>query len=190
MIRLRDSAPQTEGQRESKQLIMKTLTKKKMEISIEDFNALSNELSRRDVRIATLEMELKVQQGNYTRDIKQMRDECDALLEEKMRLERRVEMLVTDYENMRFENHWMKQFILLSVERVRGVFAHIRDIKMLAAVKTFVLEMMPADASPEQVAFASEAMSLPKSDEKPAFNNYGTYNEVHSGGKNITNIIE
>ena len=65
-----------------------------MEISIEDFNALSNELSRRDVRIATLEMDMRMQEEKHTYDMKQMRDECDALLEENMRLERRVEMLL------------------------------------------------------------------------------------------------
>ena len=30
-----------------------------------------------------------------------------------------------DFENLRFENHWMKQYILISVDRVRYFFQHI-----------------------------------------------------------------
>lgn len=137
-----------------------------MEISFEDFNALSAEQSRRDVRIATLEMELKIQDESHAQELVQLQHERDALWEENQHLKQRLDLLETDFENVRFENHWMKQFILLSVERVRIVFSRIRDIKLLSAVKSFVLDMLPVDASPEQIAFASEVMSLPYS-EKP-----------------------
>ena len=51
-----------------------------------------------------------------------LKDERDALWAENTSLRERIGLLTTDYENMRFENHWMKQYILLSVERVRDFF--------------------------------------------------------------------
>lgn len=135
-----------------------------MEISIEDFNALSAERSRREVRIATLKMEQKIMQEHHAQELSELKRERDALWAENLELKHQLEMLTTDFENVRFENHWMRQFILLSVERVRDVFSRIRDIKLLAAVKTFVLEMLPVDASPEQIAFASEVMSIPQTE--------------------------
>ncbi len=137
-----------------------------MEISFEEFNALSAEQSRRDVKIARLEMELQAQEERHAQELSQLKQERDALWAENQRLSQRLELLETDFENVRFENHWMKQFILLSVERVKIVFSRIRDIKLLSAVKSFVLDMLPDDASPEQIAFASEVMSLPYSEKE------------------------
>lgn len=43
-----------------------------------------------------------------------LKDERDALWAENTSLRERIGLLTTDYENMRFENHWMKQYILLT----------------------------------------------------------------------------
>ena len=153
-----------------------------MEISVEDFNALAAEQSQREVRIAQLEMELAQARREHNHEVAALKVERDGLREEKCGLERRLELLQTDFENMRYENHWIKTYILLSVERVRDFFKHIHDLRTLATLKTFILGVLPADASPEQVAFASEVMSLPMTDgDYHTFNNYGTYNEwAHS----------
>lgn len=132
-----------------------------MNISLDDFNALSAERSNREVRIAQLKMELMQAQREHAMEVGQMKTERDALWEENSRLKHRLELLETDFENVRFENHWMRQYILLSMEKVRALFSHMHDIKMLSAVKAFILDMMPSDATPEQVALASNAMMLP-----------------------------
>jgi hypothetical protein len=138
-----------------------------MNISLEDFNALSAERSRREVKIATLKMELQTQAAKYNDLTADLLKERDALLDEVLLLREQNNMLRADYENVRFENHWMKQYILLSVERVREFFSHIRDFTLLSAIKSFVMDMLPPNATPEQVAHTREVMQLPLTDETP-----------------------
>lgn len=156
-----------------------------MNITFEDLNRIAEEQSRRDVEIARLKMEMEAARIAHAREYEKLMAERDALWREHEELQRQNEMLVTDYENIRFQNHWMKQFILLSVERVRDVFSRIRDIRLLSAIKSFVLEMLPVDASPEQIAFASEVMSLPtpKDEASRVVNVSGNYNDVHDNGR-------
>ena len=90
-----------------------------MEISLEDFNALSAERSRRDVQIAKLEMELQSNQRRHDEEVSALRSERNALWAENAALRQKADALQTAYENVRFENHWMKQYILLSVDRVQ-----------------------------------------------------------------------
>ena len=150
-----------------------------MEISVDDFNVLAAERSQREVRIAHLEMELVQVRREHEKEVAMLVAERDGLWDEKCSLERQLEQMKTNYENMRYENHWIKTYILLSVERVKEFFMHIHDLRTLATVKTFILGVLPADATPEQVAFASEVMALPMTDDEfRTFNNYGTYNEI------------
>ena len=158
-----------------------------MEITLEDFNALSAERSSRDVKIAQLEMELKTERIEHQREIESYRNEMDAFWKENQELRKQMDMMQEEYENLRFENHWMKQYILISVDRVRHFFSHIRNIEVLSAIKTFVLEVLPENATPEQIAFATKTMELPKQEKLPpsvTHNHYvtlsgndATYNE-------------
>ena len=154
-----------------------------MEISVEDFNVLSAEQSRRDVLIAQQRMEFAQMMREHDNEVAALRRERDALWAEKCALEHRLEQLRTDFENVRYENHWIKTYILLSVERVKDFFKHIHDLRTLATLKSFILGVLPADASAEQVAFASEVMQLPMPDELPRVVNVsGNYNDVHDNG--------
>lgn len=136
-----------------------------MNISLEDFNALSAEQSQREVRIAKLEMELQLQTAKHAEEVAVLRSERDALWGENNELREQVHKLEMDYENVRFENHWMKQYILLSVERVRDFFSHIRDFAVLAAIKSFVLDMLPPNATPEQIAYTRDVMQFSLTDD-------------------------
>ena len=139
-----------------------------MQISLEDFNALAAEQSQRDVRIAQLEMELQQLRRRQAEELAALAAERDALWAEKERLQHQLELLQTDLENVRYENHWIKTYILLSVERVRDFFRHIHDLR-----------------TPEQVAFARDAMQLPMTDDNyRTFNNYGTFNEINGKQNN------
>ena len=138
-----------------------------MDISLEDFNALSAAQSRRDVEIATLKMELQTQADRHQNETADLLRERDALWAENARLREQNDLLQTSYENVRFENHWMRQYILLSVERVRDFFSHIRDITLLSAIKSFVMDMLPPNATPEQIAYTREVMQLPMLEDTP-----------------------
>lgn len=96
-----------------------------MDISLEDFNALSAERSSRDVKIARLEMQLASEQINHEREVNNLMTEVEFLRNEAAELRKMLNLMMADFENLRFENHWMKQYILISVDHVRYFFQHI-----------------------------------------------------------------
>ena len=150
---------------------------------MDDFNVLSSDLSRRDVQIAMLEMEIQLEKEKHNREISILTKERDALWEENLSLKDELSLMKTDFENLRFENHWMKQYILLSVERVRDFFSHIRDFNLLSAIKSFVLDMLPPNATPEQRAFTQDVMRLQMPEDLPQIVNVaGNYNDIHNNG--------
>lgn len=155
-----------------------------MDLTIDDFRILAEERSDRDVRIAQLEMELAQQRRAHEAELALLQKERDGLWAENQRQECRIAQLETDFENMRFENHWMKQYILLSVERVRLFFTHISNIEVLSAIKSFVMQVLPKNATPEQIAYASQMMELPMVDSQPKVVNVaGNYTDVHDNGQ-------
>ena len=93
-----------------------------MDISLEDFNALSAERSCRDVKIARLEMQLASEQINHECEVNNLMTEVEFLRNEAAELRKKLDLMMVDFENLRFENHWMKQYILISVDRVRYFF--------------------------------------------------------------------
>lgn len=160
-----------------------------MNISMEDFNALSSDLSRRDVQIAMLEMEIQLQKEKDNNDISLLTRERDALLDENLALKDELSLMRTDFENLRFENHWMKQYILLSVERVRDFFSHISDFTLLAAIRSFVLDMLPPNATPEQRAFTQDVMRLQMPEESPQIVIENAVDVIATGGvKNVNSL--
>ena len=155
-----------------------------MNISMEDFNALSSDLSRRDVQIARLEMEIQLQKEKDNNDISLLTRERDALLDENLALKDELSLMRTD-----FENHWMKQYILLSVERVRDFFSHISDFTLLAAIRSFVLDMLPPNATPEQRAFTQDVMRLQMPEESPQIVIENAVDVIATGGvKNVNSL--
>ncbi len=160
-----------------------------MDISLEDFNALSAERSSRDVKIARLEMQLASEQTNHEREMNNLMTEVEFLRNEAAELRKKLDMMMVDFENLRFENHWMKQYILLSVERVRDFFSHIRDFTLLAAIRSFVLDMLPPNATPEQRAFTQDVMRLQMPDESPQIVIENAVDVIATGGvKNVNSL--
>ena len=161
--------------------ILTSNTLLRMNISLEDFNALSAERSQREVKIATLEFKLQALEIKHKEEMATLLGERDALWAENSSLREQNDLLRTDYENLRFENHWMKQYILLSVERVQHFFSHIRDFTLLSAIKSFVLDMLPPNATPEQRAFTQDVMRLQMPEDLPQIINVaGNYNDIHN----------
>ena len=160
-----------------------------MNISMDDFNVLSSDLSRRDVQIAMLEMEIQLEKEKHNSEISLLTQERDALWEENQSLRDQLSLMRTDFENLRFENHWMKQYILLSVERVRDFFSHIRDFNLLSAIKSFVLDMLPPNATPEQRAFTQDVMRLQMPEDSPQIVIENAVDVIATGGvKNVNTL--
>lgn len=94
-----------------------------------------------------------------------MMDRIKQLEQENDSLKKKIDAMEMAYESIRFENLWMKQYILLSVEKVQEFFSHIRNIELLSAVKSFVMGVLPETATAEQIAYANKTMSLPTHEE-------------------------
>ena len=154
-----------------------------MEITLEDFNALSAERSSRDVKIAQLEMTIETERAEHQCEIENYQNERDALWKENQELRKQMDMMQVDYENLRFENHWMKQYILISVDRVRHFFSHIRNIEVLSAIKSFVLQVLPENTTDEAYAFVSKTMDLPMQEDAKIIQVEGDYNDFHDNGE-------
>ena len=156
---------------------------------MDDFNVLSSEQSRRDVKIAMLKMELQMQESKHNQEMSLLIKERDALWAENSSLREELSLMRTDFENLRFENHWMKQYILLSVERVKDFFSHIRDFNLLSAIKSFVLDMMPRNASAEQIAYARKVMELQMPEDSPQIVIENAADVIAAGGvKNVKTL--
>ena len=156
---------------------------------MDDFNVLSSDLSRRDVQIARLEMEIQLLKEKHNSEISVLTKERDALWEENQELKDELSLVRTDFENLRFENHWMKQYILLSVERVRDFFSHIRDFNLLSAIKSFVLDMLPPNATPEQRAFTQDIMRLQMPEDSPQIVIENAVDVIATGGVKNVNAL-
>ena len=116
--------------------------------------------------------------------IESLEKELEKCKLENARLRERNLELESANENMRFENHWLKQYILLSVDRVRWFFSGIHNLELLSAIKAFVLGVLPENASAEQIAYASKMMELPMDEpEQPHVVN------IQSPGNNIAQTI-
>jgi len=153
-----------------------------MEITLEDFNALSAERSSRDVKIAQLEMTLETERAEHQHETEEQAQIISALQNENIRLKNQLDMMQDDFENLRFENHWMKQYILISVDRVRYFFSHIRNIEILSAIKSFVLQVLPENTPDEAIAFVTKTMELPMQEDAKIIKVEGNYNDFHDNG--------
>ena len=141
-----------------------------MEISITDFNSLAAEMSRRDVQIERLKMELKNEREEHKLEMELLCQERNGLREDVIVLQRQVGELSLALENVCLENSWIKQYILLSAERVHNFFACHHDFRLLAGLKCFVLETMDAKSTDEQKRVAAKAMTLPTEGDLPTIN--------------------
>lgn len=128
-----------------------------MEISLEDFKALADERSQKDVKIARLEMEIEHQAAV----IGALSQENGALHAELEEARREHDDVVSLLDEEKFYNSMLTRFILLSEEKVRLFFKRIADVHVLAVVQAFVLRVLPDDISPEGRRLAEEITQLP-----------------------------
>ena len=119
-----------------------------MDISISEFQALTNERVTQTMRTAELE-----------RRLAEKTDEC-----EKLRGE--VEHLKLENTAAQIENIWLKNYITLSVERIRGFVKQLRTIDRFAFLKTFLECVLPREHYQEQQMLVNEVLTLPE-EQKP-----------------------
>ena len=115
-----------------------------MEISIEEFQQLADDKTRGAVRIAELERQL----AERTSECEQLRD--------------RVGALEADNETARLEIMMLRNYITLSVEKIKAFVKRLNSLDRFAFLKTFLECALPQEHYQEQLMLVSEVMTIPE----------------------------
>ena len=115
-----------------------------MEISIEEFQRLADDKSSRAVRIAELERQLAEKTG-----------ECE-------RLRDRVGALEAENAAARLEIMMLRNYITLSVEKIKAFVKRLQSLDRFAFLKTFLECVLPQEHYQEQLMLVNEVMTIPE----------------------------
>ena len=121
-----------------------------MDISIEEFNVLSDRTVAFQVRIAELERALAEQQAENARQ----RGEIERIKAELVEAQN-----VTTAKYM--ENICLRNLLILSGERIKSFMQHLKNIDKWAFLRTFVDCCLPDRHRVEQQRLINELMTLP-----------------------------
>ena len=139
-----------------------------MDLSIEEFQRLAEDQSQKTMKIAELERMLAEKTN------------------ENAQLKARVDSLEMANTATRLENILLKNYITLSVEKIKTFVGHLKGIERFAFLKTFLEYVLPKEHYQEQLLLVNEVMSMPEESAKQVTNNryvtltgeQATYNEV------------
>lgn len=141
--------------------------------SVEGILALSNEISKRDVRIRELEIDLKSKSEKAKRREAELQDELRASREEVERL--RAEVKEKDMRLFRsnVEANFYREFYVLSKAKLRRFFTMVKDLECRSFLFTFIHNCLP-DNTPSDVNLELEKMMMLPTSEEPTMvtNNY------------------
>ena len=121
-----------------------------MEISIEEFQQLADDKSSRAVRIAELERQLAEKTG-----------ECE-------RLRDRVGALEAENAAARLEIMMLRNYITLSVEKIKAFVKRLQSLDRFAFLKTFLECVLPQEHYQEQLMLVNEVMTIPEEQKQVA----------------------
>ena len=138
-----------------------------MEMTIGEFLRLADDKSQQTMRIAELERRLA--------DIKG----------ENEQLKERVKRLEVANTAAQLENMMLRNYITLSVEKIKTFVSRLKGIERFAFLKTFLEYVLPKEHYQEQLLLVNEVLSIPEEPAKPVTNNRyvtltgsdATYNE-------------
>lgn len=142
-----------------------------MDISIEEFNALTEKTSLLMLRIAELERSAQ---------------EKDLLLKRKdeqiLQLTEENSKLTTQSNTLNLQNQYLRNVLYLSVERVKEFMLHVKGMMNYSFLRTFLEWTTPDKYRNEQLAVLNEVMILPEDNPQVLFENptfQGPMYDVH-----------
>ena len=115
-----------------------------MDLSIEEFQRLADDKSHQTMMIANLE-----------RKLAEKTDENELL-------KRKVEQLEMANAAERLKNMLLKNYITLSVEKIKSFVSHLSGLDRFAFLKTFLEFVLPAEHYQEQLLLVNEVMVIPE----------------------------
>ena len=120
-----------------------------MNLSIEEFQMMSDEKSEQAIRIAMLE-----------RQVEEKTRENEMLLE-------KVKMLEMSNAAEQLTNIWLRNYIMLSVGKVKVFLTRLTGFDHFAFLKTFLEFVLPPEHYQEQLMLVNEVMAIPEEPRPP-----------------------
>ena len=115
-----------------------------MDLSIEEFQRLADDKSRQTMMIADLK--------------RQLAEKTD----ENEQLKSKVKQLEMANAAERLKNMLLKNYITLSVEKIKSFVSHLSGLDRFAFLKTFLEFVLPAEHYQEQLLLLNEVMVIPE----------------------------
>lgn len=115
-----------------------------MDLSIEEFQRLADDKSRQTMMIADLK--------------RQLAEKTD----ENEQLKSKVKQLEMANAAERLKNMLLKNYITLSVEKIKSFVSHLSGLDRFAFLKTFLEFVLPAEHYQEQLLLVNEVMVIPE----------------------------
>ena len=114
-----------------------------MDLTMDEFQRLADDKSRQELRIAELERQLAVKTIENT----QLKDT--------------VKMLEMANTAAKLENMMLRNYITLSVEKIRAFVGRLKGIERFAFLKTFLEYVLPQEHYQEQLLLVNDVMTMP-----------------------------
>ena len=115
-----------------------------MDLSIEEFQRLADDKSQQAMRIADLERQL----AQKTIENEQLKS--------------KVKQLEIANAAERLKNMLLKNYITLSVEKIKSFVSHLKGLDRFAFLKTFLEYVLPTENYQEQLLLVNEVMVIPE----------------------------
>ena len=128
-----------------------------MDLSIEEFQRLADDKSLQAMRIADLERQL----AQKTIENKQLKSQV-----------KQLEMVNTAE---RLKNMLLKNYITLSVEKIKSFVSHLSGLDRFAFLKTFLEFVLPPEHYQEQLLLVNEVMVIPEEPKQPKGDTHNHY---------------
>lgn len=146
-----------------------------MNLTMEEFERLTADKSLQAMKVADLERKL----ADKTAEIDRLRNE--------------VERLSMANAAARLECMILKNYITLSVEKIKKFVLHLQGIERFAFLKAFLEYVLPKEHYQEQLLLVNEVMTMPV-EEKPKASETHNHFEAGSGCQvyngDVTGIID
>ena len=128
-----------------------------MDLSMDEFQRLADDKSLQAMRIADLE-----------RQLAKTKTENEQLKSQVKQLE-----MVNAAE--RLKNMLLKNYITLSVEKIKSFVSHLSGLDRFAFLKTFLEFVLPAEHYQEQLLLVNEVMVIPEEPKQPKGDTHNHY---------------
>lgn len=133
-----------------------------MDLTMEEFQRLADD-----------KMQERMRNAEQERRLAELTTENEAL-------RGMVETLKRENVAARLENMVLRNYITLSVEKIRTFVSHLRGIERFAFLKTFLEYVLPKERYQEQLLLVNEVMTIPE-EPKPVAGETHNHFEAGSG---------